>query len=334
MNKPLVSIIVPTFNRAYIIVETLNSVLEQTYENWECIIVDDGSDDNIEQLVNSYQSKDSRFMFHIRPYDKRKGANSCRNFGVKKSKGDFLLFLDSDDILKNDCLQTRLEVFEKFPSLDFAVFSMGLIINSQRVNDRYIDLKNANREQLISLFITGPLPWNMTRPFWKRDFFLKYEGFNENLDMFDDDEFNLRVVYDTSIKFKFIDSIDCFYRIYEENVLKDKDSKFVEKIFRSHLLFLKSINQLFNVDDKIKFRKELQKNIYGVMNGYFRVSKVDKSIYKSNVLFFFRNFESPLKFKILIFIKFIFSVYPLDKKGSYKVNKFLNNKIIYTINKC
>ena len=167
------------------------------------------------------------------------------------------MFLDSDDILKEDCLQTRLGVFEKFSSLDFAVFSMGLIKNNRFENYKYPDLTDASREKLIGLFITGPLPWNMTRPLWKKNFFLTQTGFNEELDMFDDDEFNLRVVYNSNIKFKFIESTDCFYRIYEENSLKYKDEVFIEKLFKSHLELLKTLNQLFNSNDKIKFKNNV-----------------------------------------------------------------------------
>lgn len=330
----LVSIIIPVYNRAHLIEETLLSVLHQTYENWECIVVDDWSTDNIKELIASDVFRDSRFKFYERPFNKRKGANSCRNYGVEKSIGDFLLFLDSDDMLKNNCLKTRLDVFVKFPFLDFAIFSMGLIKNNKIENYKYPDLTNANREELISLFITGPLPWNMTRPLWKRNFFLNQIGFNEELDMFDDDEFNLRVIYSSEIRFKFIDNTDCYYRLYDDNLSKYKNSIFLEKLLRSHLLFLKTINQKFDLDDKIKFKKELQQNVYGIMEGYLRLKNVDKRIFKYNIIYFFSNFKASFSFKFFIFFKYILSSYSEEKKGSYKINKFLDSKIKQIINKC
>ncbi|WP_281324261.1 glycosyltransferase family 2 protein [Flavobacterium sp. IMCC34518] len=330
----LVSVIIPVYNRAHLIEETLLSVLHQTYENWECIVVDDWSTDNIKELIASDVFRDSRFKFYERPFNKRKGANSCRNYGVEKSIGDFLLFLDSDDILKNNCLRTRLDVFVKFPFLDFAIFSMGLIKDNKMENYKYPDLTNANREELISLFITGPLPWNMTRPLWKISFFLNQIGFNEELDMFDDDEFNLRVIYSSEIRFKFIDNTDCYYRLYDDNLSKYKNSIFLEKLFRSHLLFLKTINQKFDLDDKIKFKKELQQNVYGIMEGYLRLKNVDKRIFKYNIIYFFSNFKASFSFKFFIFFKYILSSYSEEKKGSYKINKFLDSKIKQIINKC
>ncbi|MFV5703593.1 glycosyltransferase family 2 protein [Flavobacterium sp. XS2P12] len=99
MNNPLVSIIIPTYNRAHLISETLDSVLAQTYKNWECIIVDDGSTDNSSVVIDDYVKKDNRFQYHNRPKNRNKGANACRNYGFSISKGQFALFFDSDDIL-------------------------------------------------------------------------------------------------------------------------------------------------------------------------------------------------------------------------------------------
>lgn len=333
MNS-LVSIIIPTYNRAHLIKETIESVCAQTYGNWECIIVDDGSTDETLNVIKEYEIKNKKIKIYSRPTTKKKGANSCRNYGVEKSLGDYFLFLDSDDILKEDCLQTRLGVFEKFPSLDFAVFSMGLLKNNRFENYKYPDLTDASREKLIGLFITGPLPWNMTRPLWKKNFFLTQTGFNEELDMFDDDEFNLRVVYNSNIKFKFIESTDCFYRVYEENSLKYKDEVFIEKLFKSHLELLKTLNQLFNSNDKIKFKKELQQNIVGIMNGFLLDTRLSRREYKLNILIFYRNFRSSLPFKIFLGLKYFALQYPLEKKGSYRINKFLDSKINYFVEKC
>jgi glycosyltransferase involved in cell wall biosynthesis len=104
MNKPpLVSIIIPTFNRAHLIGETLDSVLTQTYTNWECIVVDDGSTDETDNLVTDFCKRDHRFQYHHRPSDGPKGANACRNFGFEVSKGEYIQLLDSDDVLDVNC---------------------------------------------------------------------------------------------------------------------------------------------------------------------------------------------------------------------------------------
>ena len=77
MENKLISIIIPTYNRAHLIGETLNSLLAQTYKDWECIIVDDGSTDDTNNVVEEYVAQDNRFIFVYRPRDRRKGANAC-----------------------------------------------------------------------------------------------------------------------------------------------------------------------------------------------------------------------------------------------------------------
>ena len=104
----LVSIVIPTYNRAYLIVETLNSILAQTYQNWECIVVDDGSTDNTKAIIKAYSKKDSRFQYYTRPYTKPKGANACRNYGFEKSKGTYIQWFDSDDLMHPEKLKMKL----------------------------------------------------------------------------------------------------------------------------------------------------------------------------------------------------------------------------------
>ena len=99
MDNPLVSIIIPTYNRAHLIGETLDSVLAQTYTNWECIIVDDGSTDNTDEVVDNYIKRDARFQFHHRPPDRLAGGNAARNYGFEMSKGEYVNWFDDDDIM-------------------------------------------------------------------------------------------------------------------------------------------------------------------------------------------------------------------------------------------
>ncbi|WP_417872512.1 glycosyltransferase family 2 protein, partial [Xanthomarina gelatinilytica] len=92
--QPLVSIIIPTFNRAHLLGETLDSVLTQTYANWECLVVDDGSTDATEALVQTYIQKDSRFQYQKRPDRHLPGGNGARNYGFELSKGEFIQWFD------------------------------------------------------------------------------------------------------------------------------------------------------------------------------------------------------------------------------------------------
>jgi glycosyltransferase involved in cell wall biosynthesis len=108
--QPLVSIVIPLYNAEKFISETLDSVLAQTYQNWECIIVDDGSKDASKEQVAEYCLKDKRFQYHWQP---NSGASSARNKGIELSKGQFIQYLDADDLILPDKIRNMLEESEK-----------------------------------------------------------------------------------------------------------------------------------------------------------------------------------------------------------------------------
>ena len=108
----LVSIIIPTFNRADLIIETLNSIKEQTYKHWECLVVDDGSTDDSLTLLTEYQNLDERFKIFKRPYNALKGANTCRNIGLENALGDYIVFFDSDDLMTPNHLELKIKAIE------------------------------------------------------------------------------------------------------------------------------------------------------------------------------------------------------------------------------
>ena len=108
-HYPLVSIIIPTFNRAHLIGETLDSVLAQTYQNWECLVVDDGSTDGTDALMVTYTERDSRFQYHQRPENRLSGGNAARNYGFELSKGEYIQWFDSDDLMLPEKLELKVQ---------------------------------------------------------------------------------------------------------------------------------------------------------------------------------------------------------------------------------
>ncbi len=120
MNNPLVSIIIPTYNRSHLIGETLDSILAQTYIHWECIVVDDGSTDQTVKILEEYASKDIRFKIYSRPNDRPKGANTCRNFGFELAKGEYIQWFDSDDTMNPVMLERKVNALYT-TKVDFVV---------------------------------------------------------------------------------------------------------------------------------------------------------------------------------------------------------------------
>lgn len=112
-HKPLISIIIPCFNRAHVISETLESIIAQTYTNWECLVIDDGSDDATESVVLDYIKLDKRFRYYKRPAHRLKGGNAARNYGYEKCNGDYVNWLDSDDLLKSNHFELHLDIHKK-----------------------------------------------------------------------------------------------------------------------------------------------------------------------------------------------------------------------------
>jgi glycosyltransferase involved in cell wall biosynthesis len=114
MSLEKVSIIVPCYNQAKYLNEALQSVQEQTYANWECIIVNDGSLDETEEIVQEWVAKDTRFSYLKK---ENGGLSSARNFGISSSKGEFILPLDADDKIAHNYVGLAIRSFEEDPSL-------------------------------------------------------------------------------------------------------------------------------------------------------------------------------------------------------------------------
>lgn len=107
MNS-LISVIVPCYNQAQYLDDCLQSVLDQTYENWECIIVNDGSPDNTEEVARKWVDKDARFKYLLQ---ENKGVSAARNFGILNAQGEWILPLDADDLISNNYLELASEHF-------------------------------------------------------------------------------------------------------------------------------------------------------------------------------------------------------------------------------
>lgn len=101
-----VTIIMATFNRAHFIMETLYSIKNQSYLNWECLIIDDGGKDNTAEVIKPLLDTDSRFQYFKRIDKYLKGLPGCRNYGLDLAKGDYILFFDDDDIMHPENLTT------------------------------------------------------------------------------------------------------------------------------------------------------------------------------------------------------------------------------------
>lgn len=121
MNTPLVSILIPVFNAEKYIRATLGGISGQTYSNWECILVDDGSTDASADIIQDFIADDSRFQLIIRPNGVKKGANPCRNFAFALAKGEWVNWFDADDVMLPDFISEKITLIDS--DVDFVITS-------------------------------------------------------------------------------------------------------------------------------------------------------------------------------------------------------------------
>ncbi|KQB44217.1 Glycosyl transferase 2 family protein [Flavobacterium daejeonense] len=180
MNNPLVSIIIPTFNRAHLIGETLDSVLAQTYENWECIIVDDGSTDNTAEVISVYIQKDSRFQYHHRPANRLPGGNAARNYGFEVSKGEYINWFDSDDLMDSEKIELQVCQLQK-EKTEFSVCQTSLFLHNNR---EFLGLRSEKikSDYILGDFIMQKIMFLTQAPLFRKEFLQKYQlRFDESL---------------------------------------------------------------------------------------------------------------------------------------------------------
>jgi glycosyltransferase involved in cell wall biosynthesis len=144
---PTVSVIIPTYNRAHLIGRSINSVLNQTYQDFELIIVDDGSSDNTEEIIRAFN--DPRILFLKHP--ENRGVSAARNTGIKEARGSYIAFQDSDDEWLPEKLEKQMAVFKQDKKGDLGLVLCETLGVIQNVETRVAPQANRlNYEQLIS----------------------------------------------------------------------------------------------------------------------------------------------------------------------------------------
>src|SRR5690554_5115415 len=175
-QNPLVSIIIPTYNRAHLIGETLDSVLAQTYQNWECIVVDDGSTDDTDEVMAEYMAKDSRFQYHHRPKDRLPGGNAARNYGFEVSKGEYVNWLDSDDQIAPSKIEKQISLLKENNSANVC-FCRIVICKADKIISK--NIHGFPKSHLFEKYATKKISIGTNQPIWKKSFLLKQSLYNE-----------------------------------------------------------------------------------------------------------------------------------------------------------
>jgi glycosyltransferase involved in cell wall biosynthesis len=187
---PIVSIITPHYQRPRLLAEMIRSVQAQTFADWELLVVDDQSTAADWEAIQQH-SADARIRL-IRRYTGLKGPNTCRNLGLELSRGRFVLFLDSDDLLAPWCLKQRLAAFDNAPDTDFLVFQT--LIFEATPGDRNQLWNDLGGEKDLQRFLAASPPWCMSSPLWRRESILALGGLDPQLRYGTDSELHTRAL--------------------------------------------------------------------------------------------------------------------------------------------
>lgn len=190
--KPLLSIVMPVFNHTEELKTMLNSVLANTYQEWELLAVDDGSDEETKTVLRQYATQDERI--HVIPREREpKGAQTCRNIGLEQARGEYLVFFDSDDYIAPHCLEQRVKALSEHPELDFMVFRSGTYCDDafhrepNKLNYGYPVFKDD-----IDAFCARTLPFIVWNNIYRRSSLIKHNlRWDTNLLSLQDAQFNL-----------------------------------------------------------------------------------------------------------------------------------------------
>jgi glycosyltransferase involved in cell wall biosynthesis len=239
----LVSIIVPCYNQGHFLSEALNSVLNQTYSNWECIIVNDGSTDNTDKIADSWVLRDDRFKYIFK---ENGGLSSARNEGIKNAIGEFILPLDSDDIIDKAYLTILVPVLLTDKSL--AIVSCYSKFFNKKISNVTYELKPIGSTIRDLIFENNLIATSLFRKeCWK-----EVGGYDENMKKgFEDWEFWISITK-RGWNYKIIKDFLFYYRKAKKSMLVDtlKNHRVtnMEYIYKKH----KDI-YIENYDNTIKY---------------------------------------------------------------------------------
>ncbi|MDX1718750.1 MAG: glycosyltransferase [Salegentibacter mishustinae] len=291
MQAPLFSIIIPTYNRAHLIPETLKSVLAQTYQKWECIVVDDGSTDNTRDIVAAMGDPRIRYF-----WKKNAERSAARNYGVNKAGGSYICFLDSDDLYYPNHLTSLYSKINKenFPK---AVFNTGMWEQSDRGRvARAVYSPNEYSHPVHFVWEKFMLPTSVCV---HREL-LKVHKFPEKFNVWEDTHLWLRLL--SQNKFFQIEEISAQWNIHPEGSVSRAfnkiDSKHVEN-------YLKCISDLFkNHGDLLQpylYKQDMRVYQFKKLKMFLELS-FKKGDYKTFIKLYFIGLKFVGKKKLSLFV--------------------------------
>jgi glycosyltransferase involved in cell wall biosynthesis len=244
---PTVSIIIPTYNREHVLGRAVQSVLAQTYQDFELIIVDDGSTDNTEKLVKSFTSEKIRYIQHR----ENKGVAAARNTGIRSAKGDYIAFQDSDDEWLPEKLEKQMRAFATAPPEVGIVYTGFLMITTKKREYKPSAAVTPKDGDIFRSLLRGEYLASPQASVVKRECFERVGMFDEHFPPMEDRELFLR--FSKHYQFKYINEPLLLY--YPQ---PDSASRNIRAIIRAYKLILETYFEDIKQDKRLLARHYLR----------------------------------------------------------------------------
>ena len=309
IEKPLVSIIVPCYNAEKYVEACIKSVLSQTYENWECILINDGSKDHTLDLIKNFENKDSRI--HVFTQENL-GLSATRNKGIDCANGEFIFFLDSDDILSDDAINTLVFASQNNDVITCIVVTSTFSDNeitkvSQLLHPKEgeITFENNNFEVLIRTMETGLMPVAQNR-LYRKDFIDKNEIrfksgilhedelwffetmlFARNVKFINNETYFYRIDNQDSITKNVSDrNLESYIQVMEEIVKKYSQHERFNIIANWYAVYIKKIFLDFAIRERLKLSDQIISRLESALKDCYISLGKDNFLSKNNDIYY------------------------------------------------
>ena len=269
-KKPLVSIITPAYQAEKFIDEAIRSVLSQTYETWELIVIDDGSTDNTAEIVKKWAELDPRIIYH---YQENQRMASARNAGITLAKGKYIAFLDADNLFLPYKLKWQVEFMEKNPDCGLCY---GKILHFYNDNPRQL-YENKNelpfagedffKESLARNFI------NVLSVLVRKEIFDKYGAFQRGWEACDEQYVWVNLSYH-KVKFCYLDKVVGHLRLHKES--DSANNNYVYIASKKFLDLLDLVESWLTQEEKKKYLPEIN-NLRSIWKKKLFIGKLVKN---------------------------------------------------------
>ena len=295
MSKPYFSIIIPTYNREKIIHKTIESVISQSYNNWELLVIDDGSKDNTKKVVNQYVVKDKRIKYI---YQNNAERSVARNNGIKHASGNWICFLDSDDAFKKNHLESiheRIKVNQKEKkTISFYVTGQETI--NTMTGERTIFNNKIPKKDIPYFFANGSV---VPGRVWISRKILDKHKFDESIVIVEDTDLWFRL--SCHYQCEYIDEPTFTYYVHDNNSINIRNNVYKTRLDGLKKTFRKTEKKFLT---KYQIQLILSDCYFGIHRFYIGRNEIFKariSLIKAIILY--RRYRIKEKLYLLIFPK-------------------------------